>query len=152
MDNKELYHEDSMGEMLQRFPEMSKKEITAQAQENAKQMLDAGEVNEFDSLAAAERLKHYSDTFCKELRKSIDTLPEKTYNRSGVEFTISNTGDRKDYMQDELYAQLSEKVKQRKELLDLAYKSDEPIYDSEGVEVPKVGIKTHGGEVLKLKF
>jgi hypothetical protein len=152
MSNEELYHEHLTGEMLMAFPEMSKKEIIAQAEANARELLDKGEVNEFDSLAAAERLKYFADYFQKQIRKGIDTLPEKTYKRSGVEFSLRNTGDRLDYAQDELFAQLTEKLKQRKDLLNLAYKSNESIYDNEGVEVPKVGIKTHGGEVLTLKF
>jgi len=77
MSNEELYHEHLTGEMLMAFPEMSKKEIIAQAEANARGLLDAGEVNELDSLAAAERLKQFADTFTKELRKDIDTLPEK---------------------------------------------------------------------------
>lgn len=152
MTNEELYHEQSMGEMLTRFPEMTKKEIIAQAEQNAKQLLDAGEINEFDALASAERLKHFTDTFVKELRASIDQLPEKTYKRGNVEFSMRNSGDRLDYASDEMYASLQAQLKQREELLKLAYKSDQPIYDHEGVEVPKVGIKTHGKEVLTIKF
>jgi hypothetical protein len=37
-------------------------------------------------------------------------------------------------------------------LLDTAFKSTKPMYDDYGVEVPKVPIKTFGGEVLKIKF
>ena len=42
---------------------------------------------------------------------------------------------------DEMWQQLKHKLQQREELLKLALKSDEPIYDSEGVEVPKVSVK-----------
>jgi len=152
MRNEELYHEQAMGEMLTRFPEMSKKEIISQAEQNARQMMDEGKTNEFDALAAAERLSVFVDTFKKQLRADIDQIPEKTYKRGNVEFSMRNTGDRYDYAQDELYAQLQEKLKQRKQLLDLARKSDDPIFDSEGVEVPKVGIKTHGKEALVVKY
>ena len=152
MSNEELYHDQAMGEMLTRFPEMSKKEIIAQAEQNAKQMMDEGNTNEFDALAAAERLSVFVDTFKKQLRQDIDQVPEKTYKRGNVEFSIRNTGDRYDYSQDELYSKLQEQIKQRKSLLDVSRKTNDPIYDSEGVEVPKVGIKTYGKEVLTIKF
>jgi len=152
MSNEELYHEQSMGEMLTRFPEMTKKEIIAQAEANAQQLLDEGQINEYDALAAAERLNLFSETFTKNLRNAISELPEKTYKRGNVEFSMRNTGERLDYDQDELYAQLKEQLKQREALLKLAYKQDETLYDSEGVEVPKVGVKTPSREVLTIKF
>ena len=49
MSNEELYHEQAMGEMLTRFPEMSKKEIISQAEQNARQMMDEGKTNEFET-------------------------------------------------------------------------------------------------------
>jgi hypothetical protein len=63
-----------------------------------------------------------------------------------------NTGDRKDYSSDPIYADLERQLKERKELLDTAFKSTKPMYDEHGAEVPKVPIKTFGGEVLKIKF
>jgi hypothetical protein len=40
-----------------------------------------------------------------------------------------------------MWQQLKHKLQQREDLLKIALKSDDPIYDSEGVEVPKVSVK-----------
>ena len=42
-------------------------------------------------------------------------------------------------------------MQQREELLKLALKSNEPIYDSEGVEVPKVSVK-YASDSLQVKY
>ena len=47
--------------------------------------------------------------------------------------------------------QLKHKLSQREELLKLALKSDEPIYDGEGVEVPKVSVK-YASDSLSIKY
>ncbi len=152
MRNEELYHIDSMGEMLTQFPEMTKKEIIAQAEQNALQMMDDGHLDEFETIASVERLKAYVESYSKIIRKMIDQVPEKEYKKSNVVFSMRNTGDRLDYMQDDIYEKLSNQLKERADLLKVAYKSTDAIYDADGVQVPKVGIKTHGGEVLTIKF
>jgi hypothetical protein len=45
------------------------------------------------------------------------------------------------FNEDAVCAELSEKLKQRQELVKLATNSKDMIFDSEGVEVPKVSIK-----------
>jgi hypothetical protein len=50
-----------------------------------------------------------------------------------------------------MWSQLKHKLQQREELLKLALKSDETIYDSEGVEVPKVSVK-YASDSLTVKY
>jgi hypothetical protein len=50
-----------------------------------------------------------------------------------------------------MWQQLKHKLSQREELLKIALKSDEPIYDSEGVEVPKVSVK-FASDSLAVKY
>lgn len=151
MSNEELYHEESLNELAFNFPELSKKQIEEKGYLSAFNMMHEGEVNEFQALASAERLKVYTEAFCKELRKQIQ-LKDKSFKAFGVEFSLSNTGDRYDYDQDDVYKKLKDQLKEREDLLKLALKSSKPLYDSDGVEVPKVGVKTFGSEVIKLKF
>lgn len=146
-----MYHEESLNEMAFRFPELSKKEIEQQGYLKAFNMMQEGEHDEFRLLASAERLKTYTESFCKELRKHVN-LTEKTYKAHGVEFSTMNTGDRYDFEQDDVYKTLKEQLKEREDLLKLALKSKNQIFDADGVEVPRVGIKTYGSEVIKLKF
>ena len=120
MRNEELYHIDSMGEMLTQFPEMTKKEIIAQAEQNALQMMDDGNLDEFETIASVERLKAYVESYSKSIRKMIDQVPEKEYKKSNVVFSMRNTGDRLDYMQDDIYEKLSNQLKERSDLLKVA--------------------------------
>ena len=51
------------------------------------------------------------------------------------------------------YAELEAKLKARKELLNFSYKSySATIFDEEGIEVPKVKVKTNGVESLFVTF
>ena len=152
MRNEDLLHEANNNDLSIRFPELSKKEIEIVATEKAKNLINEGELNEFQALASVTRLETFCSAFKKELRNTMPEIPEKEYKAYGVSFSTMNTGDRLDYESDEVYKELNDKLKARQELLKLAYKSKDSIFDSEGVEVPKVGIKTFGSEVIKLKF
>lgn len=135
-----------------RFPNtMTKKEAVQQGREAATKLVNDGEVDVLDALSNFARLEEVIKSFVGELRKNAQ-VPEKSYNKNGVTFEMRNTGDRLDYEQDEVYKELKDKLKAREELLKLAYKSKDTIYDSEGVEVPKVGIKTYGKETLIIKY
>jgi hypothetical protein len=152
MKQEEIYHITSEQGFAALLPELNKREIEAYSIAKANDLFEQGEFDEFQVLAVAERHKVATETFCKEVRQRIKELPEKNYKAYGCEFSTMNTGDRKDYSSDPIYADLEKQLKQRKELLDLAFKSTQPIYDEHGAEVPKVPIKTFGGEVLKIKF
>ncbi len=66
--------------------------------------------------------------------------------------SFSSGGVLKDYEKDPVYADLLAQLKQRKELLDLAFKSKDPIYDADGVEVPKVPVKSYRKDSLRIKL
>lgn len=134
------------------FPnDFSKKKAKQQGTEAAKALVDAGEVDVIDALSNFTRLEELVKAFVSELRNSAE-LPGKEYVKNGVKFTMRSTGDRYDYAQDDVYATLQKKLKAREDLLKLALKSDETIYDSDGVEVPKVGVKTYGKETLVITY
>ena len=152
MRNEDLYHYEGLNELAFNFPEMSKKDLEQAGAQRAAELMAQGEHNEYQALAAGERLKTFAESFCKQLRKDIHALPEKNYKAYGVEFSTMNTGDRYDYAADPIYADIARQLKEREDLLKLALKSANPIYDHEGIEVPKVPVKTFGSEVIKLKF
>ena len=66
--------------------------------------------------------------------------------------SFSSGGALKDYAKDPVYAGISAQLKERKELLDLAFKSKDPIYDADGVEVPKVPVKSYRKDSLRIKL
>jgi hypothetical protein len=151
MKQEEIYHNAQWEQMEARLG-MSKNEIQLEAQHQLEQVWEQGEIDEWKLLAITARNKAFWETFEKSAREKVNGVPEKNYKAFGCEFSTMNTGDRKDYSSDPIYADLERQLKERKDLLDLAFKSTQPIYDQHGAEVPKVPIKTFGGEVLKIKF
>ncbi len=151
MKQEEIYHNAQWEQMEARLS-MSKNEIQLEAQHQLEQVWEQGEIDEWKLLAITARNKAFWETFEKSAREKVNGVPEKNYKAFGCEFSTMNTGDRKDYSSDPIYADLERQLKERKDLLDLAFKSTQPIYDQHGAEVPKVPIKTFGGEVLKIKF
>jgi hypothetical protein len=152
MENKDLYHYESLNEMAFNFPEMTKRELEQAGAQRAADLMASGELDEYQALASAERLKVFATSYCEQLRRDIHQLPEKNYKAHGVEFSMRNTGDRYDWEFDDVYLSLKNQLKQREDLLKVALKSDAPIYDADGVQVPKCPVKSSGGEVLTLKF
>jgi hypothetical protein len=69
----------------------------------------------------------------------------------GVKISISNSGDRLQYDQDPIIAQLEQDIKEREKDVKIATKSKGVYFDSDGVEVEKVPVK-HGSEVLKINI
>lgn len=148
--SKDTFLELQQFEAMQYSPDFTKKKAVEQGKKAANEVLDSGNTDPKKVLSNIVRLKEFFNSFESELRSNISITEETTEN--GVKFTLMNTGDRLDYEQDQVYKQLSDKLKERGELLKLAYKSKDTIFDNEGIEVPKVGIKTHGKETIKLSF
>lgn len=146
-----LMRQDEEGQIY--VPSLKKKEVQQRAIEDAKELLDKGEVDIASAFADVTRVNEYITVFSKELRKHV-TEEEygKDYNVKGVGISFRNTGDRLDYEQDEMYKELKDKLKAREELLKLAYKSKDAIFDHEGTEVMKVQVKTFGSNSAVLKF
>lgn len=147
---KELFMHTRQLEELQYSPDFTKKEAIAQGKKAGKEILDRGEVTPTNALSNVVRLKEFINSLESYLRGNIEI--NETHTENGVEFSLRNTGDRLDYEQDPVIAELKKKLKDREDLVKLACKSGDDIYDSEGVRVEKVPVKTHGKQVLSLKF
>lgn len=85
------------------------------------------------------RLKAVIDAADKAFRERISLNNADSYN--GVTFTPKNGAESVNYADDLVYAELESKLKQRAELLKVASKSTDPIFDADGCEVPKVSKK-----------
>lgn len=141
--------EEESGQMY--VPTITKKEIVVKAKDDVKTMVDSGEVDIAEAVIDATRLSEYLKVFVSELRNHVDDKYDK-YECKGVKLTFKGTGDRLDYECDEVYTELKERLKEREELLKLAYKSKGMIFDSEGVEVPRVGLKSASKQTLNINF
>ncbi len=113
----------------------TKKEAQRTGVNLAKQIIDGGEVSKHEALANLVRLNEVISNAITEIKESVSN--EKV-TVLGVEFTPVNGRTMYNFKEDEVWSDLNNKLKQREELLKVALKSDETIYDSEGVEVPKV--------------
>lgn len=113
----------------------TKKEAQKTGLNLAKQIIDGGEVSKHEALANLVRLNEVVSNAITEIKESVSN--EKV-TVLGVEFIPVNGRTMYDFKSDHLWSELNNKLKQREELLKVALKSDEVIFDSEGIEVPKI--------------
>ena len=123
------------------FKGKSKKEVIQSAEQLADGLLDSGEVDSADALTRIVKLKDYLDVLEKKLRSDLEVEMDPQEKRviAGVTFQHSEGSKRLNSDQDPMYQALKQALKEREELLKVAQVSSTPIYDSEGIEVPKVG-------------
>tara|TARA_R110000868_G_scaffold54519_1_gene170397 strand:- start:117 stop:569 length:453 start_codon:yes stop_codon:yes gene_type:complete len=114
----------------------------------AKQIIDGGEVSKHEALANLVRLNEVISNAITEIKQSVEN--EKV-TVLGVEFTPMNGRIMYDFKDDEVWLSLNNKLKQREELLKVALKSDEDIFDSDGCQVPKVNVN-YSKSSLTIKF
>jgi iron only hydrogenase large subunit-like protein len=113
-----------------------------------------GNINALDVFATFKKLeKIFTEAKVKVEKHAFDEAEkyDKTFVFSGVSFTRKEGSESLNYIEDELCKSLSEKLKERQELVKLASKSKDVIFDSDGVQVPKVSSK-FGKSSLSIKF
>jgi hypothetical protein len=113
----------------------SKKELQLSAKKFTTDLLDAGEVDKMELFAQAIRLNEVLSIVTDELKNS---LPAENFEAFGIKGTYRNGGSTPNYSEDEKWKQLKQALTDREMLLKVAQKSNETIYDSDGVEIPKV--------------
>ena len=126
--------------------ELSKKEIKELAKKTYLDYSDAGEVSEIELISKVSHLKEYFTEFEKQVKSKIE--PQIGF---GVEVIQNNGRKIIQYELDDIHRELSRKLKQREELLKVALSSDAPIYDADGVEVPKVKVK-YASDSITIKY
>lgn len=127
---------------------LNKKEIEFSSKEFAKKIIDSGELDKQEAFAQAERLSLAITNVRDELKKA---LPREKQTFYGIELTPVSGRQMIQYNEDLVWSELKEKLSQREELLKVALKTNEPFYDSEGVEVPKVSVK-YSADSLTIKY
>lgn len=113
----------------------TKKELQKSSEQFAKNIIDNGEHNIKEVYAQALRLKESLSTIEATLKKE---LGDENFEDFGLVGTFRSGGDAINYNEDDIVKNLEKQLKDRKELLKVALKSNDTIYDSHGVEVPKV--------------
>jgi hypothetical protein len=128
---------------------LSKGQLEAMAIDTVRKQME--NVSPMESLIFAKKLKYFTDVLLKEAETEAkqvwdnekESYPNCTYNDGG--FLL-------DYDQDPVHKELSDKRKERKELLNAAFKIKEYIVDEDGVQVPKVKIKSYRKPSIHVKL
>lgn len=126
----------------------SKKEIVASAEALVTNILNDGEHDTTLLLTQALRLKEAITVIESKLRES---LPHEAFEAYGMKAVYVNGAEMPQYEDDLVYKEMKEKLKAREELLKLALKQKDVIFDSNGEEVPKVSTKAKKGS-LTIKY
>lgn len=113
----------------------TKAEIKLSAKSFVSNLLDAGTTDKMELYAQAVRINEALQIVTDELKNSI---PQENFECFGIKGTYRSGGETLNYKEDYVYAELEAKLKERAELIKVATKSKDTIYDSEGVEVTKV--------------
>ena len=113
----------------------TKKEIQLSAKSFVSNLLDAGTTDKMELYAQAVRINEALQIVTDELKNSI---PQENFECFGIKGTYRIGGESLNYKEDLVYAELEAKLKERAELIKVATKSKDTIYDSEGIEVTKV--------------
>jgi hypothetical protein len=127
---------------------LTKKEIELNAKKFASGLIEAGEIDKYEAFTQVVRLSNALEIIKDEIKSH---LPKEKHIAFGIEMTPMSGRTMIQFQDDEMWSQLKHKLSQREELLKIALKSDEPIYDSEGVEVPKVSVK-FASDSLAVKY
>jgi hypothetical protein len=126
----------------------NKKEVEFSAKQFASKLIEAGEVDKYEAFTQAVRMSNALEIIKDEIKSH---LPKEKHVAFGVEISPISGRTMIQFQDDEMWQQLKHKLQQREELLKLALKSDETIYDSEGVEVPKVSVK-YASDSIQVKY
>ena len=133
--NKDLFSLMRMQEIDTQNFLPNRLEIQLSAKTFIKEVLDAGEIDKIELLAQAKRMGEALEVINAELLK---VLPQENFEAFGLKGTFRSGGETINYKDCEVWSDINRELKEREELLKLALKSQNEIYDAAGVQVPKV--------------
>lgn len=116
----------------------TKKEAVLTGKRMVDNLLEEGEIEPKKVWANICRLKEVINSADARFRESLYIFEKESIN--GVEFTPVQGGETLNYKEDPIYNGFLEKLKEREEILKLAFISKNEIYESNGggLPVPKV--------------
>jgi hypothetical protein len=132
---------------------LSKKELESKARNLMIEELENGTTNNYELLSKLTKINDFTSCMLSVLKPQIQNeLNGEKHESHNIKISHGNTGDRLSYEDDIVYKDILKALKEREELLKLAYKSSETIFDSKGVEVPKVSVKTPSSSYIKVNY
>jgi len=145
ISSKDLFFDMRSKEMMY-SPDFTKKQAEQTGIDLINKLFEDGNQIPVQFYSNIARLKAVIDSADKAFRERVTLTQADSYN--GVLFTPKNGAESLNYDEDDIYVLLENKLKQRQELLKMASKSDEIIFDSEGCEVPKVSKKFNKSSIV----
>lgn len=127
-------------------PDFTKKKAEQTGIDLINRMFEAGDKTPVQFYSNIARLKVVIDAADKAFRDRVNLNAADSYN--GVTFTPKNGAESLNYAEDDVCVLLENKLKQRQELLKVASKTDEIIFDAQGCEVPKVSKKYNKSSIV----
>ena len=127
-------------------PDFTKKQAEQTGINLINKLFEEGNQTPVQFYSNIARLKAVIDSADRAFRDRLNLTQPDSYN--GVLFTPKNGAESLNYDEDDICVLLENKLKQRQELLKMASKSDEIIFDSEGCEVPKVSKKFNKSSIV----
>jgi hypothetical protein len=147
ISSKDLFFDMRSEELETMYaPDFTKKQAEQTGINLINKLFEDGNQTPVQFYSNIARLKAVIDSADKAFRDRLTLNQAESYN--GVTFTPKNGAESLNYAEDSLYVELESKLKQRSELLKVASKSDEPIFDSEGCDVPKVSKKFNKSSIV----
>jgi hypothetical protein len=141
--------------MIKGAEHLDKRGLQESGADYARDLMAAGERDPLELIIAARKASEFLGSFIKEMdphaREELLKY-QGTRELEAGKLELGSTGDRPALEEDPVYQEINKKLKERADLLKLARKSSDPVFDSEGIEVPKVGLKTAAREVLKVSL
>ena len=138
ISSKDLFF-DMRSEEMQYAPDFTKKQAEQTGIDLINRMFADGNQTPVQFYSNIARLKAVIDAADRAFRDRLTLNAVDSYN--GVTFTPKNGAESLNYSEDDICVLLENKLKQRQELLKVASKTDEIIFDAQGCEVPKVSKK-----------
>jgi len=129
--------------------DFSKKKAEQVGKDLVNQLFEAGEIEPLKVWSNIVRLKEVVNSADKAFRDRIVINTKEDSN--GVEFSFKNGSKKLNYEEDQIYLEIKENLSQRMDLLKVAHSSNDVIFDSDGIEVPKVGC-TYDKSSVTVKF
>lgn len=134
--SKELFFQMRAEEVALMYDHsFTKKEAVATGKSLVNSIFENGNIEPKKVWANICRLKEVINSADAEFRSRIELSEKESVN--GVEFSCVQGGETINYKDDEIYSDISAELKEREELLKIAYKSKNEIYDQNGVIVTK---------------
>lgn len=136
-------------ELAQLYPAtFTKKEAVKTGENLAKNIIDNGNVSKHTALANLVRLNTVISSAIDNLKSSVSDI---SVTEMGIEFKPTNGRKMVQYSEDPIWVEIQKELKDREILLNTSLKVDAPVFDNEGIEIPKVGVK-FANDSLVIKF